>query len=271
MDAFMHTPFWRALILFTLALLVKPSAHAQPANNNFSSAWIITGTAVTTNGSNVNATKETGEPNHAGNFGGRSVWFRWTAPVSGLTQIDTSGSSFNTLLAVYTGSAVNALATIASNNDSPQGGTTSLVQFQAVQGTTYQIAVDANRNFGTPTGGNYILHLLVLPVIIAPTNGAIALHGNDIPFSFTTNALSPPINRVELYSSFGVIGTNSTPPYDIVVTNAPLGIDYFAALVWDSAGRVFQTPVIGIYVLDVGVTIIYPPDGTTILNTNPLL
>src|SRR6266700_4139278 len=70
MDAFMHTPFWRALILFSLALLVKPSAQAQPDNNNFSSAWVITGTGVTTNGSNVNATKETGEPNHAGNQGG---------------------------------------------------------------------------------------------------------------------------------------------------------------------------------------------------------
>jgi len=28
--------------------------------------------------------------------------------------------------------------------------------------------------------------------------------------------------------------------------------------------------LIGIYVLDVGVTIIYPPDGTTILSTDPL-
>lgn len=68
-------------------------------------------------GSNVNATKQAGEPAHAGNTGGRSVWWTFTAPASGQMTIHTTGSNFDTLLAVYTGSSVGALTLIASDDD----------------------------------------------------------------------------------------------------------------------------------------------------------
>jgi len=38
---------------------------------------------------------------HAGEVGGHSVWFRWTAPASGPVDFNTVGSDFNTTLAVY--------------------------------------------------------------------------------------------------------------------------------------------------------------------------
>ncbi|NLB54588.1 MAG: hypothetical protein GX811_02265 [Lentisphaerae bacterium] len=91
-------------------------------------------------GSNVNASKETGEPNHAGHRGGKSVWWQWTASASGPVTINTFGSSFDTLLAVYTGTSVGSLTAIASNDDSDS--LQSQVQFSAVAGTTYRIAVD---------------------------------------------------------------------------------------------------------------------------------
>ena len=50
-----------------------------PPNDNFANAQIISGVAgvaYTVNGSNVNGTKEPGEPFHAGNGGGNSVWFQ---------------------------------------------------------------------------------------------------------------------------------------------------------------------------------------------------
>jgi M6 family metalloprotease-like protein len=112
-----------------------------PANDNFANAQIISGNTGTTTGTNGAATKESGEPNHAGNAGGASVWYRWTAPLGGSVTIDTIGSNFDTLLGVYTGSSVNSLTQIASNDDS--GSTLqSSVTFIAVSGTTYQIAVD---------------------------------------------------------------------------------------------------------------------------------
>lgn len=79
-----------------------------PPNDNFASYQVISGQQGTTNGSNLRATKETGEPNHAGNASTASVWYRWTAPTNGNVVIDTVGSDFDTLLAVYTGSSVGS-------------------------------------------------------------------------------------------------------------------------------------------------------------------
>src|SRR6185369_16487374 len=92
-------------------------------------------------GLNFNATKETGELNHAGNQGGKSVWWIWTAPANGLVTISTIGSSFDTLLAIYTGNDVGSLTLVASDDDGG-GNLTSRVVFAATPNVTYQIAVD---------------------------------------------------------------------------------------------------------------------------------
>src|SRR5690349_10984004 len=57
-----------------------------PANDNFANAQIISGCSGSVNGTNVGATKESGEPNHLSttndpNGGGtRSIWYQWQAP-----------------------------------------------------------------------------------------------------------------------------------------------------------------------------------------------
>ncbi len=112
-----------------------------PENNHFADRITITGSQGYTTGTNVNASKETGEPKHDGKNGGRSVWWEWVAPASGSVEIDTFESNFDTILAVYTGSAVNDLTSVASNDD--YGGTSqSRVYFEAQEGTAYNIAVD---------------------------------------------------------------------------------------------------------------------------------
>jgi hypothetical protein len=121
------------------------AAATGPPNDNFTAAIVLTGTAT---GSTAGATKETGEPNHAGNAGGHSVWWSWKAPAAGTTTIATAGSTFDTLLAVYTGSAVGALTAVASNDDA-NGTTQSQVTFTAAVGTTYRMAVDG---YGGATG-----------------------------------------------------------------------------------------------------------------------
>jgi hypothetical protein len=93
----------------------------------------------------VGSTHESGEPNHLpdGSGGTHSVWYQWQAPVSASVTIDTSGSNYDTALAVYTGSAVNNLVAIAKNDDvNPGVIQTSIVTFNAVAGTVYKIAVD---------------------------------------------------------------------------------------------------------------------------------
>jgi len=88
------------------------AAAAPPANNNFESPEVLTGTSDTTTGTNLEATKQVGEPDHAFDPGGRSVWYSWTAPSSGTYRLDTCGSSFDTLLGVYTGTAVGSLTEV---------------------------------------------------------------------------------------------------------------------------------------------------------------
>ena len=116
-----------------------------PPNDNFVNAQTVSGTSGTINGTSAFATKEAGEPSHEpdGNPGGRSVWYRWTAPSSGSATLTTAGSNYDTLLAVYTGSSVNALTGIIKNDDVQSGViTTSTVTFGAIGGTTYHFAVD---------------------------------------------------------------------------------------------------------------------------------
>jgi hypothetical protein len=126
---------------FSNSVDVIASVAAAPSNDDFANAITITGASGSITGSNVSATKQSGEPNHGGATGGSSVWWQWTAPAAGNTTIDTIGSGFDTLLGVYTGSAVGSLTTIAGD-DQGGGNNTSLVTFSAVAGTTYYIAVD---------------------------------------------------------------------------------------------------------------------------------
>jgi hypothetical protein len=59
--------------------------------------------------------------------------------------VDTCGTAFDTLLAVYTGSSVGTLTTVAGSDDSDgcaPGSNQSLVAFNVTGGTAYSIAVD---------------------------------------------------------------------------------------------------------------------------------
>ena len=111
-------------------------------NDNFGAAETLNPKSAGVDGSNVDATSEPGEPLHAGQSGGRSVWYRWTPTVSGFATVEASAPSFNTLLAVYKGAAVNTLTPIASNDDFGVGIPDSRVGFPVAAGKTYRIAVD---------------------------------------------------------------------------------------------------------------------------------
>jgi hypothetical protein len=113
-----------------------------PGNNSFANASLISGTDGLMIDSSVGATKETGEPSHAGRTGGASIWYRWIAPASGLISMNTIGSNFDTVLAVYEGDAVNTLTPVAANDDISGTNLASALQFTAVAGHTYRIAID---------------------------------------------------------------------------------------------------------------------------------
>ena len=155
----------------------------RPANDNFASAAGVTGTSWTRTGSSVNATAETGEPAHAGQAPGFSVWYSWTAPASGAATISTAGSNFDTVLAVYTGSTVGTLTPVAANDNPADGGTSAAVSFQAVAGVVYRIAVDGK-------GG---------------TSGSVSLAGSVAGVTLSNDAFA---NATVVSNSFSVAGSN---------------------------------------------------------------
>jgi hypothetical protein len=113
---------------------------AIPVNDQFANATTIslTSGAVTFTGSNIAATRETGEPKHDNAPIGHSVWWKWTAPVAGEVTASTLGSDFDTVMAVYTGSSVSALTAKATNDDVDPGIVrTSTLVFNVCAGATY--------------------------------------------------------------------------------------------------------------------------------------
>ncbi len=163
--------------VFIVLGLLGTLAWAQPTNDNFANAQVISGIWGSVTNSNVGATAQPNEPSHAGFPPAASIWYSWTAPLSGEVSFDTVGSTgltgtnvvpMDTVLAVYTGTELARLTQSAANDDLfpfaqkaivnqidytgrgggyrtpnlPYQGPSSL-RFNAVAGTTYYIAVDS--------------------------------------------------------------------------------------------------------------------------------
>lgn len=134
----------------------------SPQNDAFAAAIELaqTGPQQGLVGSNDNATKEPGEPNHAGSPGGRSVWYRFVPATTHQVSFDTCfDGRFESTLGVYTGSSVASLTPVTASNDfcyDMGSGAPPTVgmrrSFQAVAGTTYWIAVDGRTGYGALSG-----------------------------------------------------------------------------------------------------------------------
>ncbi len=139
-----------------------PTTPTPPANDNIQNAQVLTiapntESAIST-ASNVGATRQDGnfrtdlnmpnEPLHDGKQGGRSVWYKWTAPVNGRIVFRTSNNTFDTVLAIYQ-EVAGSLVGIVSNDDYSPPETRSRVEFLVSQGSVFYIAVDG---YGGATG-----------------------------------------------------------------------------------------------------------------------
>ncbi len=246
------------LTLASLCFAAAPLA-AAPVNDAFTNRIALRGLVVTTVGSNTDATRELGEPDHVLGTGDRSVWWSWTAPFTadGLVSITTSNSSFDTLLAVYTGTALSNLTLVSNNDDAtgiwPQSG----VEFTAVAGTVYQIAVDG---FGRPNSasGNIQLNIagsttatpIIPPIVqvVQPANHAILPLGN---ISLVADAYDNDgaITNVAFYQGTTEVGHDTLHPYSVTLNDATVGDYQFRAVAWDSSGMVTTSAVVQVSVV----------------------
>jgi len=153
-----------------------------PANDQFRNAQIIDPTAPFSLSGTVNgATPEAGEQPLAGVKPTRSVWFRWTAPASGLLSLVTTGTTFAHVVGVYTGSSITSLA-LQGGKSFPATGPNRL-DVAVSSGVTYYFKLDGP----LATSANYQLAGSLLQ-IAAPSNLQFLI------VSLSNRALSPLIS-----------------------------------------------------------------------------
>ncbi|HEX8173811.1 MAG TPA: NF038122 family metalloprotease, partial [Pyrinomonadaceae bacterium] len=200
-----------------------PPPPTPPVNNNFGSAQVVSGCSGSIFGTNLGATKESGEPNHSPDDGGgqRSVWYRWTAPSTGSVTFTTKGSSYDTVLGVYSGASVGSLTPFGKNDDvTPGSDTSSSVTFDAVASTTYMIAVDGYNNGSGGDMGNVKLNWSQANCTVTATNDIKLSQDN---YSFTEGT----VNTAQGFGLLSVDVTRGDP------NAGPATVQYFTQ---DGAG-----------------------------------
>lgn len=143
-----------ALSLLTVSSLTASALAAPPPNDKFAKATTIQplaiGVSQTLSTSNAEATIEPGEPEV---WAGRTVWFKYTAPESGLLKVKfhnaTSGDGTLTV-ACYTGTSLKKLTPVDSKGyffqaesvSDPEIGDYQTETFAVQKGVAYRLAFD---------------------------------------------------------------------------------------------------------------------------------
>ena len=230
--------------LVTLILSVAGSYAAPPNDTCAGAIPLVTGAAYAM--STTNATSA-GDPSPScQSSAGKGVWFYYTPLASGPVTISTCGSSFDTVLAVYTG-ACGSLTQVACDDDNGPASATvqASVTFPGTAGlTSYILAAGYASASGT------------LQILVALLNngcaGAIAL-APEVPVTLNTStALStnaPPPCRP---NSGADVWFTFTPAVNEPVLISTCGSSYDTVLQVYTGACGALTPVAGACVDDNG-------------------
>ena len=214
-----------------LATLAVEEGDAAALADEFAKRAVTTKANGLLYSSNVGATKQPGEPQHAGVAGGASVWLAWRAPTAGIASFSTAGSALDTLLGVYTGNNVAELRLVTSDDDRGPNYTSAL-RFTARAGVEYQIAVDGFAGAANPLVLKWNLeptaqsvpHILQPPKSIAArTNGLAVFHvaaeGENLSYRWKFNGR---IIRGATNSTLTIsnVQLRNVGPYTVVVRAA---------------------------------------------------
>ncbi|MGC3959321.1 MAG: hypothetical protein QM813_15675 [Verrucomicrobiota bacterium] len=195
----------------TLTVTYRP---LDPPNDFFVNAIALTGNSGVSSVNTLQATKELNEPVHAGNAGGKSAWWTYQPPADGQLVLSTTNSTFDTLLAVYTGSSMNTLTLVAANDDAANGsGGSSALAVAVRSNQVYRIAVDG---FDAAGGVAYLQYLLtpgtVYRLTIATNIGGVVLPGTmDVLAGATVQLLAQPATGYSFDSWSGDVVSLANP------------------------------------------------------------
>ena len=164
---------------FTLSLRHRP----PPANDAFATPEPLSGEHDEASGDNIGGSVEAGEP-WFGGTGSSTVWYAWTAPVTGSATVRLPSKDFESVVEAYTGSTVDGLAQVSRG----LGSDWLSAAFRIQAGTTYRIRV---RGWDDPRRGDFALSL---DSFRAPANDAFAdavvLSGSSASAEGTVTAAS---------------------------------------------------------------------------------
>lgn len=190
--------------------LKAPSPKFGTVNHGFSGSQTV---------STLGAGKDIGEPNHCNETGGNSIWYVVQADNNGTLYVNTDGSSFDTVLAAYSGPppaslvSYGQLVSLACDNNSGLDGLDSRTSFAAVSNTVYYLAVDG---VGGATGSAKIAFKLVRPLILTNmvytniSGGRYTMKVNSTPnltttIQYATNVAGPTwINLTNYSNALGI-------------------------------------------------------------------
>lgn len=200
-----------------------------PPNDAFHAATLVPAEGGTILSTTRCASFESGEPpipsSKPTQSLGPSVWFRWTPRFSRTVNLNTYGSNFDTLLAVYTGTDLRRLEPIAINDDDGPAGN-SRILLNAVAGTEYRISVegfysliaeradegDVVLNVISGEGGSDIVGIAVEPDSLVLTLQAPANPGWGIETSTDLRHWGPAADFVPFMATPGALGWRSYHP-----------------------------------------------------------
>jgi hypothetical protein len=182
------------------------------------------------------AGRDADEPLHCGVAGGATYWFGYECPDNGRLRFDTAGSSFPTILAVYTFDPplerFDQLVPVACDIADPDA---AAVEFAATGGRTYYVVLDGLE--GARGQGRIQYHLEadsavppVAPRVVRPPESQTVAAGQPLTLSVLLEGTAPLATRWQRDDSDipGATGTelrwtavapSDSGAYRVVVTN----------------------------------------------------
>jgi hypothetical protein len=156
-----------------------------PPNDDFDTPIIISASPYTKTQDTSYATTAGDDPGFtclSGSQRYRTVWYRFTPALNGTLTVDTAGSNYDTVLAIWTGSR-GSLNSVGCNDDYQPPNRSSRLEISVTAGTAYHIEI---ASYGL-SGGQLTLNLdfVEAPPTQTPTY-------TDTPTPTSTHTLPPP-------------------------------------------------------------------------------
>lgn len=232
----------------------------RPPNDLFQNRQELAGTRIETRGTNWIAASEPDEPGAGTNSPKRTVWWTWTAPVSGILDVRTP----RTLLTLFTGESFASLQRVrpADTISNALGG----LRFPVVAGTNYQIVADRGDDQGwltafTTNGFNGFPLSMRLGSIELASPQDLSVLRTDRPVNLALKPVNPTLDGTISSVTYLLftnasrsvrsvsLGTATQPPFSLTLTNFPSGLHQVQAVATNQAGEVLSSPVVAVRVV----------------------